>query len=278
MLCAGSPAHARTGSMQMTCFCPLWFIHSLCETGCVCSTRGYCGSAQNVVCNSKSMRNRMSLAWLVLLSVTLLTLCLALPTFAEAQPQDAQTQQGQSVSDAARQSREQKKNAAKQARVISNEDLDLEYYKRGQEGFNFGPPAGITTAEPSVNAVVPAELANPAVNPPDKESRPKDKSAEEAASEDAEITKLKEKIKETEEKLKWQQREFALDQDTVYSNPNYTDLQTGKARLDSEQQAINDRQQEIEGLKASLADLEEHRKQAAPPASTPPPISVPPQS
>jgi hypothetical protein len=278
MLYAGSPAHARGCSMQMTCFCPLWFIHSLYETGCVRSTRGYCGSAQNVVCNSKSMKNRVSRAWLVLLGVALLTLCLVLPNFAEAHPQDAQTQQGQSVSDAARQSREQKKNAAKQARVISNEDLDLEYYKRGQEGFNFGPPARITTEEPSANTVVPTELANPAVIHPDKEAGPKDKSAEEAAAEDAEITKLKEKIKETEEKLKWQQREFALDQDTVYSNPNYTDLQTGKARLDSEQLAINDRQQEIEGLKASLADLEEHRKQAAPPASTLPPTPVPPQS
>jgi hypothetical protein len=264
--------------MQMTCFCPLWFIHSLCETGCVCSTHGYCGSAQNAVCNRKSVGNRVSRAWLVLSSVILLTLCMVLPNFAEAQPQDAQSQQGQSVSDAARQSREQKKNAAKQARVISNEDLDLEYYKRGQEGFNFGPPATITTEEPGLNTVAAAEVAGPASTPANKEAGPKDKSAEEAAAEDAEITKLKEKIKETEEKLKWQQREFALDQDTVYSNPNYTDLQTGKARLDSEQQAINDRQQEIEGLKASLADLEERRKQAAPPASAPPPTPVPPQS
>jgi hypothetical protein len=224
------------------------------------------------------MKNRVSRTLLVLSIVVPLTACLVLPSVAEAHPQNGQTQQGQSIADAARQSREQKKNAAKQTRVISNEDLDLEYYKRGQEGFNFGPPARITTEEPGVSTVAATEVAGPASTPADKEARPKDKSAEEAAAEDAEITKLKEKIKETEEKLKWQQREFALDQDTVYSNPNYTDLQTGKARLDSEQQAINDRQQEIEGLKASLADLEERRKQAAPPASAPPLTPAPPQS
>lgn len=262
----------------MTCFRPLWLIRSLCETGCVCLMRGYCSSAQNVVCSRKSMRNRASRAWLILLSVAQLTLCLVLASFAVAHPQDAQTQQGQSIADAARQSREQKKNAAKQARVISNEDLDLEYFKRGQEGFDFGLPAKTTTEEPSVNAVAATDAAGSASIPADKEAGTKDKSAEEAAAEGAEITKLKEKIKETEEKLKWQQREFALDQDTVYSNPNYTDLQTGKARLNSEQQAINDRQQEIEGLKATLAELEEHRKQAVPPATTPPPGSAPPQS
>jgi hypothetical protein len=223
------------------------------------------------------MRNGASRTWLVFSSVVPLTLCLLLSCTAEAYAQDAQTQQGQSVADAARQSREQKKNAAKQARVISNEDLDLEYFKRGQEGFNFGPPSKTTTEEPSVNAVAATEVTNPAAIPADKEAQPEDKSAQEAAAEDAKITKLKEKIKETEEKLKWQQREFALDQDTFYSNPNYTDLQTGKAKLDSEQQAINDRQQEIEGLKASLAELDERRKQIAPPPSTPPATPAPSQ-
>ena len=216
------------------------------------------------------MRNGVSRIWQVLLSMMPFVASLAGPHSIEARPQDPQAQQGQSIADAARQSREQKKNAAKQARVISNEDLDLEYFKRGQEGYYFGPPARLTGEEANANAVAANEVANLGAAPADKEARPKDRTAEEAASEDAEIAKLKEKIKETEEKLKWQEREFALDQDTVYSNPNYTDLQTGKAKLVSEQQAINGRQQEIEGLKASLAELEKRRKQIALPPSTPP--------
>lgn len=225
------------------------------------------------------MRDRVSLKWLVLVSAGLLMPVLVLPRTVETQPQDSQTQPGQSVADAARQSREQKKNAAKQSRVISNEDLDLEYFKQGQQGYYFGAPPWPTTEENNANAVAATDVANPATTPADNEARHKgtDKDSQQAASEDAEITNLKEKIKEIEEKLKWQEREFALDQDTVYSNPNYTDLQTGKASLVSEQQAINVRQQEIEGLKASLAELEDRRKQTAPPAGTPPPSPVPPQ-
>jgi hypothetical protein len=59
----------------------------------------------------------------------------------------------------------------------------------------------------------------------------------------------------------------------------------GKAKLDSEKQQINDKQQEIERLKTRLAALEElksHRKpnrtQAPPPAQTEKPPSAPPQS
>jgi hypothetical protein len=59
----------------------------------------------------------------------------------------------------------------------------------------------------------------------------------------------------------------------------------GKAKLDSEKQQINDKQQEIERLKTRLAALEElkiHRKsnrtQAAPPPQTEKPPSAPPQS
>jgi hypothetical protein len=243
----------------------------------VCSPYYQNSFVQKVFCKSKSMRNGLSRTWLVLLSVLPLTPCLVLPSNAESQPQDSQPQHDQSASDAPRQNREQKKNAAKQSRVISNEDLDLEYFKRGQEGFNFGAPATQPSEEPNAIAAAATEVANPSANSPDREARSKDNDSAEVALEDAEIAKLKENIKETEEKLQWQQRELALDQDSVYSNPNYTDLQMGKAKLDSEQQAINDRQQEIEVLKANLLELEERRTQAAPPAKTPPPTPVPPR-
>ncbi len=210
------------------------------------------------------MPNNLLRMWLVLLSVVLLTASAALPC--AAKPQDSQTQQGQSVADAARHSREQKKNAAKQARVIRNEDLDTEYFKAGQEGLNLSAPASLKTEARSAGAVAAAERAATSAN---KESRPKGKDAEEAAAENAEIARLKEQIAEAEEQLKWQQRELALDQDTVYSNPNYTDSRTGKAKLDAEQQRINERRQEIQGLKANLAALQERRKQASPAESAP---------
>ena len=213
------------------------------------------------------MRNRLSHTWQMLLSVVLLTACAALPC--TAKPQDSQTQQGQSVTDAARRSREQKKKVARQSRVISNEDLDTEYFKPGQEGLNLGAASSLRTEAPSAGT----EAADQAATSANKGSRPKGKDCEEAAAEDAEIAKLKEQIAEAEEHLKWQQRELALDQDIVYSNPNYTDSRTGKGKLDSEQQRINERQQEIQGLKANLALLQEHRKQAGRPESAPGPIT-----
>ena len=218
------------------------------------------------------MRNKLPHARLMLLRGVLYTACVALPCMAEAQPQDSQTQPEQSVADAARRSREQKKDARKQSRVISNEDLDTEYFKPGQEGLYLGVPARSKTEALCASGAVTTEAADQAAPSANKEP-PKDVDSGEVDAEDAEIAKLKKEIVEAEENLKWQQRELALDQDTVYSNPNYTDLQTGKARLDSEQQRINERQYEIEGLKGHLAELEERqgrRKQAAPSENGPP--------
>ena len=80
-------------------------------------------------------------------------------------------------------------------------------------------------------------------------------------------------------------RQLSLDQDSYFSNPDYVHDTAGKAKLDSEKQQINDKQQEIERLKTRLAALEElksHRKsnrtQAAPPPQTEKPPSAPPQS
>ncbi|HKN74440.1 MAG TPA: hypothetical protein VJW94_04620 [Candidatus Acidoferrum sp.] len=193
----------------------------------------------------------------------------------EAQPQDSQEQQDQSVADAARRSRTQKKDAAKQSRVISNEDLDLEYFKPGQEGLYLGAPPKLKAGDSSASAVATAEAADQPSASTNNEPRPNEKNSEEAASEDAGIAKLKKQIAEAEDHLKWQQREFALDQDMVYSNPNYTDNQTGKTKLDSEQQSINQMHQEIGDLKANLAALQERRMQASPPESLPSP--APPQ-
>jgi hypothetical protein len=201
-------------------------------------------------------------------SIMFLTTCASLPSVAEALPQDSQIQGDKSVADAARLNRETKKNLARQSRVISNEDLDLEYFKAGQEGLNLGAPASETLvsseAAAAVGDQVPASTEN---------ESPEGKGSDEAAAEDAEIAKLKKQIVDAEQDLDLQQRELALDQDTVYSNPNYTDSKTGKGKLDAEQRRILDRQAEIERLKSHLAvlqDLQKRRKQALSSKSAPP--------
>lgn len=199
-----------------------------------------------------------------------MTTCASLPSVAEALPQDSQIQGDKSVADAARLNRETKKNLARQSRVISNEDLDLEYFKAGQEGLNLGAPASET---PSASSEAAAAVGGQVPASTENESRPEGNSSDEAAAEDAEIAKLKKQIADAEKDLDLQQRELALDQDTVYSNPNYTDSKTGKGKLDSEQKRILERQVEIERLKSHLAalqDLQKSRKQALSRKSAPP--------
>jgi len=214
------------------------------------------------------MRTGRSSVWVMLLGGAALSVCPLPPSPASARTQDSKTAQEQSVADAAQRSREQKKNAAKRAKIISNEDLDLEYYKPGQEGYNFGSPSRSSTASPSTVAVV-ADGADQSAASTNKDSQPNSKESEEAAAQDEEIKKLKERIAKAEDQLKWQQRDFALSQDTIYSNPNYTDLQTGKAKLESQQQAINEMQADIDVLKARLTALQERREREHGPSQNP---------
>jgi hypothetical protein len=215
------------------------------------------------------MLKKQSSIPVVVFSVVFLTACALLPSVTEALPQDSQIQGDKSVADAARLNRETKKNLARQSRVISNEDLDLEYFKPGQEGLNLGASASET---PSASLEAAAAVGDQVAST-ENESRPEGKGSDEAAAEDAKIAKLKKQIVDAEQDLDLQQRELALDQDTVYSNPNYTDSKTGKGKLDAEQKRILERQVEIDGLKAHLAALQElqkSRKQAVSPQTEPP--------
>src|SRR6266403_3979008 len=202
------------------------------------------------------------------LSVMLVTACTVLPFTVIAQTLDSQIPQNQSVADVARRSREQKKNVPRQSRVITNDDLDREHFKPGQDGFNVGAPAAPQTGAASAKAVA-TEATDRASVSYEKESGLKCKELEEVAAknaeiarlkeqlaEDAELGRLKEQLAEAQNQLTWRQRELILDQHTIYSNPNYTDDRTGQAKLASEQQRISETQQEIEALKGPIAELE----------------------
>src|SRR5277367_4523325 len=71
---------------------------------------------------------------------------------APAGAQDSQTQQSQSVADAARQARAAKKNA-KSSKVISDDDLDKSSNKPGAEGLNVGSAPTSDSQAPNAAAV-----------------------------------------------------------------------------------------------------------------------------
>lgn len=213
---------------------------------------------------------------------TLLAVGVSLPIAARAQSQDTQAQQSASpdasVADAARRSREKKKNPpnpGKSTKVITDDDLDRRNFQPGQEGLNVGSAPKLETQPPSPQAVAAAEAADSATEQQD---------AKDAAEQDRQIAKLKLQIADTDKDLDLAKRQLALDQDSYYSNPDYSHDIAGKTKLEDEKQQMDSKQQEIEGLKSKLVALEElksHRKparaQAAPPQKENPP-SPPPQS
>jgi hypothetical protein len=209
---------------------------------------------------------------------------ICLPMAARAQSQEAQsresTSQDSSVADAARRSRDKKKNpstSSKSPKVITDDDLDRRNFQPGQEGLNVGAWPKLETEPPSAQAVAAAEAPDIAAD---------QDAMKEAKEQETEIARLKLQIAAAEKDLDLAGRQLALDQDTYFANADYAHDVAGKAKLDGEKQQINDQQHDIERLKIRLAAVEEwksHRKPvrtqtAPPPAENSPQTGNPPRS
>ena len=167
----------------------------------------------------------------------------------------SQSQDSQSVAEAARRAREKKKDSAKPAKVITDETLDV---KKGdvqnavaEEPKLAGAP---DTAKQGAHGAV-----NPAPSDPQTQAAKDEKLKKEIAA-------VKEQLKDALSDLDLLQRENRLDQDTYYSAPNFASDSAGKQKLDDEQRKISDKRQEIDRWKAKLADLQ--RSQGESPSSS----------
>jgi len=176
-------------------------------------------------------RTTLRFALPVLLSTTLL------PAVARAQSQDTQ-----SVAEAARRARAQKKNSEKPTKVITDENLEV---KKGD-----------VQSAAADQLRIPGTPQTPAQSPPGTANAPAE-SSKTSSEDDArkERAALKEKIKEALSDLDLLQHEYQLDQDSVYSSPDYAKNTAGKQKLDALKQQISDKQQDLEQLKAKLAAL-----------------------
>lgn len=129
--------------------------------------------------------------------------------------------------------------------VVSGKDLDLQYFKPGNSGFNVGAPPLLDTEPPAPARVTEVELAERI------ESLQK---ALRLGCEPPEAARIQSAIDDDERELDLFQRQFALDQEDYYSRP-VTERLGGNPQLDAEQQQIQELQAEIEDLKAQLAAL-----------------------
>ncbi|MGB8474219.1 MAG: hypothetical protein WCE61_09060 [Candidatus Acidiferrum sp.] len=204
----------------------------------------------------------MSHAISLRLALAVLIAGIALPLAVVAHPQDSQAQ---SVAEAARRARERKKAYPKPARVITTDDLKPAPAQSSEApAAPASQPAANSSSAPAAdNASAPAAAA--ASTPASAEDATKKK------EENAELAALKKQLAEAQKDLDLQQRELALDQDTVYSNPNYTDNPSGKAKLDNVKQQIAVKQQAVDALKARVAALESSLGTSAPATPAVPP-------
>ena len=170
-----------------------------------------------------------------------------LACMASARAQD----QSESVADAARRAREEKKSSPKTSTKTSKVITDDNLVKapRPDEGVNVGAPAKLETQPPSEASVAAVEKADQTAA-----------SGGVKKEDDPEVAKTKEQIAKVAKELDLTQRERALDQDTFYSNTDYVHDKAGQTKLADEQQQINAKQQELDGMKAHLQDLEARKK------------------
>ena len=188
----------------------------------------------------------------------LLTIFAVLPHEVRAAPQDSRFQKNQSVVDAARRSREQKKFSARPARIFTNDDLDTQHPTPTREDLNSGGLATPQAESTNANAAAAEALIQTTTSPFDV-SGTKSKESEVASAEDTEIAKLKSQLASAQNDLNLQRRQLLLDQNTIYTNPAYTTTHAGKAELDSAKLQIEQLQEEVDRLKEPLADLEWRR-------------------
>jgi hypothetical protein len=150
----------------------------------------------------------------------------------------AQSQDSPSVAEVARRAREQKKTTAKPTKVITDDDV-----KPSEPGGSAATPAPPTAWASSNGSNVQAPAATSSPAGPKNEQKSK------------EVAGLKEMLKQVQSDLELLQRDQALKQDTYYSNPDFVHDTAGKSILDAIQQQIGDKQQDLDQLKAKLAEL-----------------------
>jgi len=128
--------------------------------------------------------------------------------------------------------------------AISTSDVDMQNFKPGSSGLNVGgtphiekqPPSAAQLAEVNLEEKIASLTKALRIGCDSKEDGP-----------------IQAKLDEAEQQLNLQQRQFDLDHSDYYSQTNFAADIAGKAKLDAEQQQIQDLQSEIERLKDELA-------------------------
>jgi hypothetical protein len=168
-----------------------------------------------------------------------------------------------SIADAARQNRAQKKSTPKTGTVITNDTLS-------PTPASSAPASRTATAAPQATAG-PDQSAQPAAPAGTAASKPAaqpELSKEDAERLKAEIALIKQEFKDKQNEVDLLQRLLNLDREALNSKPDPSRDVEGKAKIDAEQDDLNQKSAEFEKLKAKLQSIApELTTTAAPPKS-----------
>jgi hypothetical protein len=170
----------------------------------------------------------------------------------------AQTPDAPSIAEAARRSREQKKDTPKTTAVITNETLTP---AAASSSPVTAPQPG--QAGDSANGIAPTD-ATAAGAPPKQELSP-----EASQKLKDEIATVKEQMKDKQVEVAVLQRLLKLDRDAELSKPDSTHDTAGQVKLATEQNELKEKQEEFDKLKSKLESLapQEESTASAPPQS-----------
>jgi len=205
-------------------------------------------------------------------------LVLVFAMFTSLLPAFAQSQENQSVAEAARRAREQKK--PKPAKVITDEDI-----KPASQGVPsisvvgapVAPAAAANQAAPAPASAPSAATVSPTDSAPSAPAAPgapanqaapgapaapgtapnqaADSKDQKTQPEPKEVTELKAQVKQALDDLKLVQREQSLEEDKFFSNTDYSHDNAGKAKLEDLKRQAAEKQQKLDQLKEKLAAL-----------------------
>lgn len=180
----------------------------------------------------------------------------ALPTRSCAQSQDAQSQTD-SVADAARKARAQKKTSTEKPTPVITDDILKPSVPAAPRA------AGDSSASSDASAASSANSADSGAG--QSAGGANGEGGDSKAKIDARLGDLKGQVEEAQKALELAKRELSLEQDNLYSKPDYQGNSAGKAKVDGLNQQVADKQQALDDLKARLAELQAKADAQAPP-------------
>ena len=163
----------------------------------------------------------------------------------------SQSDSAQSVAEAARRAREQKKEKPKPARTFTNDDIPPT--SPGIAGKEPAEANGAIKPSPEESAVAVKKDTEEKAPAPANDEQSKQKKAENAAA----LERAKKLLAQSESELDVMQRKALLDNESYYSKSDFANDKDGKANLDAEAQQIDDKKKAVEELKARVAELQQ---------------------